>query len=146
MTDSDNDFERLMEGVRSGSEEAAWELVATYGESLRRAVRRVLNGKLRSKFDSFDFVQLVWKSFFCATNAAQQCKSPEELVAFLSSMARNKVRMEIRKRLKSPGYDVGRERPLDDSSAAITHCCRSPTRISGQSWARRSSASIFSRS
>ena len=64
MTDENDDFRRLMQRVRDGSEEAVWDLVSVYGEAIRRAVRRVLNRNLRSKFDSLDFVQLVWKSFF----------------------------------------------------------------------------------
>jgi RNA polymerase sigma-70 factor (ECF subfamily) len=111
----DKDFERMMEGVGKGNEDAVWELVTTYGESLRRAVRRVLNGKLRSKFDSIDFVQIVWKSFFRMDPAARRCESPEQLTAFLAGMARNKVRAEVRKRLKGPAYNVGREQGLDDS-------------------------------
>jgi RNA polymerase sigma-70 factor (ECF subfamily) len=114
MIESEKDFQRMMEGVRVGNEEAAWELVATYGESLRRAVRRVLNVRLRSQFDSIDFVQLVWKSFFCSENVSQHFDSPAQLVAFLASMACNKVRMESRKRLRSTAYDIGREERLDD--------------------------------
>jgi len=116
MADYGNDFQRLMEGVRNGSEVAAWEIVNTYGEPLRRAVRRVLHHKLRSKFDSIDFVQLVWKSFFCINRAAQHYDRPEQLTAFLGEMARNKVRMETRKRLNMPGYNVRREQTLDDDS------------------------------
>ena len=33
MTDIDDDFRNLMEQVRSGSEEAAWELVKEYGDA-----------------------------------------------------------------------------------------------------------------
>ena len=61
-----HDFPSLMQQISMGSEDAAWELVERYGELIRRAVRRVLNKKLRSKFDSLDFVQLVWSSFFRA--------------------------------------------------------------------------------
>ena len=64
LNDHPDNFVALMRRVREGSEAAAWELVDKYGGHLRRAVRRVLNPMLRSKFDSLDFVQLVWDSFF----------------------------------------------------------------------------------
>ena len=113
MADSDNQFRAVMELVRNGSEEAARELVATYFDELRRAVRRVLNRKLRPQFDSLDFVQMVWKSFF-ARPAAAPCDSPAQLAAFLIGIARHKVLTEAR-RLEATDHDVKRERALDDS-------------------------------
>ena len=61
MAKCDDNFRSLICHVREGSEDAAWDLVEQYGEAIRRAVRRALNERLRSKFDSLDFVQLVWK-------------------------------------------------------------------------------------
>jgi RNA polymerase sigma factor (sigma-70 family) len=129
MSDSDKDFKRLMEGLRNGDEDAARELVQLYGESLRRAVRRVLSVKLQSKFDSIDFVQIVWKSFFCMDYDGLRVDSPKDLAEFLIGMARNKVRDESRKRLRLLRYDVRRERdlgglvenqhPADDSQQPI---------------------------
>ena len=87
MMECDEDFCRLMGRVGEGSEDAAWELVARYGEQIHRTVRRVLNIKLRSKFDSLDFVQLVWKSFFQVRNKCDRFHRPEELAAFLVTMA-----------------------------------------------------------
>lgn len=108
-----DEFRRLLERVSEGSDEAAWELVERYGEAIRRAVRRTLDRRLRPKFDSLDFVQLVWSSFFRVRDRAQQFHRPEELVAFLLKMARNKVGMEARRRLKTEKFDVTRERSLD---------------------------------
>jgi RNA polymerase sigma factor (sigma-70 family) len=113
MSPPDSDFRELMEQVRNGSEEAAWHLVECYGERVRRAVRRSLNRRLRSKFDSLDFVQLVWSSFFRTRNGLDRFGRPEELAAFLVTMARNKVGMEVRRRLLTARYNVNRERSLD---------------------------------
>jgi RNA polymerase sigma factor (sigma-70 family) len=99
--------------VGEGSEDAAWELVNRYGEEIRRAVRRVLNVKLRPKFDSLDFVQLVWKSFFRVRGKFDRFHRPEELAAYLVAMARNKVGMEIRRRLMTKKYNVRREQSFD---------------------------------
>lgn len=108
-----DDFQALIQRVSEGSEEAARKLVEEYGESLRRAVRRALDRRLRSKFDSLDFVQLVWSSFFRTRDRAQRFGNPEELVAFLIVMARNKVGIETRRRLRTEKFDIHRERSLD---------------------------------
>jgi len=114
------DFCSLMKQVSEGSEEAAWALVEEYGEVIRRAVRRALNNKLRSKFDSLDFVQLVWSSFFRARNRLDRFEHPAQLAAFLLTIARNKVGMEVRRRLQTERYDLNREYSLD-APAMIQH-------------------------
>lgn len=106
-----------MDQIRDGSEEAAWELVERYGERVQRAVRRSLNRQLRSKFDSLDFVQLVWYSFFRAKSQLDRFDQPEELAAFLVTMARNKVGMEVRRRLLTEKYNVNRETSLERRDA-----------------------------
>lgn len=113
MSDDVDSFRDLMRRARGGSEDAAWELVQRYGDAIRRAVRRALNKKLRSKFDSMDFVQLVWSSFFRARDRLSRFERPEELVAFLVTMARNKVGMEVRRRLLTQKYNLNRECSLD---------------------------------
>ncbi len=114
MTDHDDDFRELMRRIQEGSEDAAWELVEQYGEAIRRAVRRALNKRLRSKFDSLDFVQLVWSSFFRARDKLDRFNRREELAAFLVTMARNKVGMEVRRLLSTEKYNLNRERSLDE--------------------------------
>jgi RNA polymerase sigma factor (sigma-70 family) len=113
MSEQDSGFFTLISQVREGSDDAAWELVAQYGDSIRRAVRRVLNERLRSKFDSSDFVQIVWNSLFRARDKLDRFTRPEELAAYLIAMARNKVGMEVRRRLMTEKYNVGHERSLD---------------------------------
>ena len=107
------DFCVLIERIKQGSEDAAWELVEQYGDEIRRAVRRVLHPRLRSKFDSLDFVQMVWNSFFKARDRVTCFTRPEELVAFLIAVARNKVGMEVRRRLGSEKDNVTREETLN---------------------------------
>ena len=106
----------LLHQVRNGSEDAAWELVHRHGEAIRRAVRRALNERARSIFDSMDFVQIVWKSFFRGRDKLDQFHRPEELAAFLVGMARNKVHMEMRHRLQCKKNDLRREEPLDQAA------------------------------
>ncbi len=110
------DFRRVLDQVKEGDDGAAWELVERYGEDIRNAVRRSLNRRLRPKFDSLDFVQLVWSSFFRKNYQTERFGSPEELVAYLVAMARNKVGMETRRRLISHKYNVNRESSLEEES------------------------------
>jgi RNA polymerase sigma factor (sigma-70 family) len=129
VVEPDNNFRDLVRRVREGSEDAAWDLVNQYGEAIRRAVRRVLNDRLRSKFDSLDFVQLVWNSFFRVRDKAERFDRPEELAAYLVAMARNKVRMEVRRRLMTKKYNVQHEQSLDQLQA--DGCPNMPDRQSG---------------
>src|SRR5262249_7566398 len=50
--------------IRAGDEEAARELLQRYEAKVRLVVRRQLPKLLRSRFDSLDFLQSVWGSFF----------------------------------------------------------------------------------
>jgi RNA polymerase sigma factor (sigma-70 family) len=113
MPEEDDNFRELIQRVRQGSEEAAWELVRRHGEALRRAVRRVLNRRLRPKFDSLDFVQLVWSSLFRVRASLDRFGRPEELAAYLAAMARNKVGMEVRRRLLTEKHNLNREVSYD---------------------------------
>ena len=117
MIQCDNHFRELIDRVREGSEDAAWELVDQYGEAIRRAVRRALNERLRSKFDSLDFVQIVWNSLFRVRDKLDRFDRPEELTAYLITMARNKVGMEVRRRLMTEKYGVKHEESLDQLKA-----------------------------
>jgi RNA polymerase sigma factor (sigma-70 family) len=117
MAEQDDDFRNLMRRVREGSEDAAWELVRDYGEPIRRAVRRAFTGRLRSKFDSLDFVQLVWNSFFRIRNTADRFDRPEQLAMYLVAMARNKVAIEVRRRLVLRKYNVQHEQSLGQAQA-----------------------------
>lgn len=107
-----------MDRVREGSEDAARELVDQYGESIRRAVRRALHERLRSKFDSLDFVQIVWNSLFRGRDKLGRFGRPEELTAYLVTMARNKVGMEVRRRLMTEKHGVKHEESLEQLQAS----------------------------
>lgn len=113
MADCDDDFQELLRQVADGSEVAAWTLVDRYGEAVRRAVRRALSERLRTQFDSLDFVQLVWKSFFSRESGADRFRTPAELVAYLATMARYKVGMEARRRLMTKKHNLNREVSMD---------------------------------
>ena len=110
-----DEFQVLLEEAQAGSDEAMRELIQRYAPHIVRAVRRKLNTEIRSKFDSLDFVQAVWASFFAAPRGLDGFGRPEELMGYLVTIAHNKVVDEIRRRLLTEKYNVNRERSLNDS-------------------------------
>jgi RNA polymerase sigma factor (sigma-70 family) len=117
MAQADDQFASLMQRIREGSQEAAQELFETYGPHIFRVVRRQLNRKLRSKYDSADFAQAVWASFFAVHPARKSFNSPEALISYLAEIARNKVIDVTRQRFQTIKYNVGREISLDQSES-----------------------------
>ncbi len=114
-----NDFAELIERVRLQSEGAARELVERYGDHILRVIRWRMHRRLRSKFDSQDFVQSVWASFFGMPLRTYHFGEPEELAQFLAGLASNKVVEAVRKRLWSAKCTVDREEvSLNDSQRA----------------------------
>lgn len=119
MVDERSEFRTAMNGVRSGSPDAVWRLIETYGPHIQRVVRRRLDRRMRSKFDSLDFVQMVWASFFRNPHEICSLGSPEDLVRYLAALARHKVIEEYRRRIRTRKYNVARERSLDDSELTL---------------------------
>ena len=119
MRTPDNEFRLLLTQVKDGSHEATRELIERYGPHIFRAVRRKLNKAIRAKFDSVDFVQVVWASFFAVPQKLVEFDRPEELIGYLAAMAHNKVVDEIRRRMETDKYNVNREQSLDDSARGL---------------------------
>jgi RNA polymerase sigma factor (sigma-70 family) len=82
-------FRVLLDRVFEGVPGAAEKLQLEYGAHIIRVVRRRLPRQLRPKFDSLDFVQDVWASFF--RGSGRDFQGPEHLIAFLTRVAQNKV-------------------------------------------------------
>src|SRR5258708_36761050 len=111
----EQEFESLMQRLREGSQEAGRELFELYGPHILYVVRRRLTSKLRSQFDSMDFTQAVWASFFALPQANYSFSSPKELMSFLITMARNKVIDSIRQRLVFAKRNVTRTQSMERS-------------------------------
>ena len=110
-------FQDVMERVRDGSEEAARELVEEYGPLIRKVIRRRLDPRMRSKFDSIDFEQMVWASVFCSSDRLRELETARDLFRFIMALAKNKVVDEHRRRLNSEKFRVTHERHLDLAAA-----------------------------
>ena len=114
--ESQHEFADLMRRVEQGSPEAARELYERYGPKIRSVVRRKLSSHLRSKFDSQDLVQDVWKSFFTGHHPPGTFDRPEALMAFLATLAYNKVADLFRWGIDCDKRDVTREHSFDSST------------------------------
>jgi RNA polymerase sigma-70 factor (ECF subfamily) len=92
-------FADLMRRVRAGDSTAAAELVRTYEPEIRRIVRvRLSNTRLQRLLDSMDICQSVLANFFVRAGAGQwDIESPEDLLKLLATMARNKLRDQLRR-------------------------------------------------
>jgi RNA polymerase sigma factor (sigma-70 family) len=91
-------FRSLLAQVQQGSDEAARELYETYVKYVLKCVRHKLWHKMRSQFDSQDFVQQVWASFFDERRNLPDFQTPEDLTNYLLAMTRNKVAAAGRRR------------------------------------------------
>ena len=90
---SDDGFVELIRLVRSGDEQASAELVRRYEPAIRVAVRaRLTDPRLRQILDSMDVCQSVLGNFFArATSGQFEIDRPDQLIALLATMARNRV-------------------------------------------------------
>jgi RNA polymerase sigma factor (sigma-70 family) len=104
MVTPDPVFARLMEQVRAGCPGAAQQVFDRYGKKIAMVVRRRLPRQMRNLYDTQDFTQDVWASFFDTPVHHYTFASPEELVAFLSRLAGNKVVESLRQRLRTARY------------------------------------------
>src|SRR5260370_2062032 len=108
----DGSVRGLLARIQGGDEEAARELLTRYESKVRLVVRRQLPRLLRSRFDSLDFLQSVWGSFFRKIQSGPNDLHEEQnLVTFLAWAAQNKVIDEYR-RASSQRQDIHREQPL----------------------------------
>ncbi len=92
------DIDDLLTRARTGDEQAIREFLARFEPEVRIMVRGRLPRMLRAQFDSMDFVQAVWKSFFVdLRDSPRRFDNIQHLRKFLSGVARNKVFQEHRR-------------------------------------------------
>ena len=76
-------------------------------------VRGRLPRMLRTQFDSMDFVQAVWQSFFAdLRSSSRQFENVHHLRGFLAGVARNKVYEEHRRLTRTKKHALAREQSL----------------------------------
>jgi len=86
-------FRELIQRVREGDAAATAECVRLYEPEIRRAARvRLSDPRLRRIVDSVDICQSVFGRFFLhAANGSLDLDQPEQLLAMLVTMTRNRV-------------------------------------------------------
>lgn len=132
-------FPGLMAAVRNGLPAARERLVKAYGEHLLRAVRRRLPRFLRPMYDSADFAQSIWKSFFARHDRFGDFPEPQQLVAYLANAARNKTIDEVRRNLQtSPS---GERQPWLKNDSQLMAYELSPTPTPSQEFVARETLS-----
>jgi RNA polymerase sigma-70 factor (ECF subfamily) len=143
MSDTSNEFEQLMQRVRAGCPDAAREVFERYSKHIHMIVRHRLNPRLRSQFDSLDFAQEAWASFFDVPAERYSFKTPEELVNYLAGIAHHKLIDVSRQRLqtvKHARHEVHSLRPQTDEDPGHDPPVRQPTpsqlAIAGEQWDR----------
>ena len=98
--DREEPFAQLIGRVRSGDAEAAAELVRQFEPEIRRRIRnwlRLRTPGLRSAFDSIDVCQSILADFFALSSTGKyDLDRPEQVIALLTTMARNKLTMLTR--------------------------------------------------
>ena len=110
--DEGDEVRGFLQRIHEGDEDAARDLLLKYEAEVRLVVRRQLPRLLRSRFDSLDFLQSVWGSFFHRVRTTPtEFDDGRHLVAFLARAAKNKVIDEYRRAGSQKG-DMRREEPL----------------------------------
>jgi RNA polymerase sigma factor (sigma-70 family) len=118
MAQDKEDFGLLMQRIRAGSQDAARELCDHYGPHILRVIRKKLNKRLRSKYDSSDFTQAVWASFFANLPDDPTLDRPEALAGFLAKLTQNKVIDVFRHHCQTQKHNINRECSLDDPATS----------------------------
>jgi RNA polymerase sigma factor (sigma-70 family) len=116
MSDGDQDFEDLIKRFNDGDPDAAEELIDRYEPDVRRVIRHRLHTRLRRQFDSVDFLQSVWVTFFAIPADQLEFANPAGLRHFLLELATNKVIDAFRRRMQSRRFNTSREKSLSDST------------------------------
>jgi RNA polymerase sigma factor (sigma-70 family) len=109
----EDDFTDLMERAKSGDPAAIRDVLLQFEPEVRMMVRARLPRKLRTQFDSIDFVQAVWQSFFSDLRQnPRDFANAHHLRGYLAGVVRNKVLEQHRRLTKTAKYNLGREERL----------------------------------
>ncbi len=107
------DISDLIARAKAGDEAAIREFLTRFEPEVRIVVRSRLPRKLRTQFDSMDFVQAVWQSFFVdLRKGSRQFENANHLRGFLAGVARNKVYEEHRRLTRTKKHALAREQSL----------------------------------
>lgn len=125
-------FHTLMRRVEAGDADAAAELIQHYEPEIRMIVRvrlRIQDGRVRRLLDSMDITQSVMASFFAGVTVGRFAPAePQQLMALLATMTRNKLLTQVRNQRRQR-RDPRREQPLDSAAGELVAGGESPSQI-----------------
>lgn len=124
-------FPELIRRVREGDQQAAAQLVREYEPEVRRAIRvRLSDQGLGRHVDSADICQSVLTNLFVRLGAGQfELQQPEQLIKLLMTMARNKLRDEVRKQSAARRDQRREEKGSPERLAELADTQDSPSQI-----------------
>ncbi|MCR9198015.1 MAG: sigma-70 family RNA polymerase sigma factor [Planctomycetaceae bacterium] len=96
---TNEEFAQLIARTKTGDQDAAASLIAEYEPEIRRAARlRLTDPDMRRLVDSMDIAQSVFGRFFRQVNEGEtQLERPEQLLALLTRITRNRIIDEHRR-------------------------------------------------
>jgi RNA polymerase sigma factor (sigma-70 family) len=109
----DDDFADLMMRAKAGDQGAIRLFLARFGREVQMMVRARLPQQLRGQYDSTDFAQAVWLSFFSdLSHGAPIFEKVVHLRRYLAGVARNKIYEQHRRLTRTEKYHIRREERL----------------------------------
>ena len=111
VMDRESDFTDLMARAGSGDPEAIRDFLDRFEREVRVMVRARLPRKLRPRFDSGDFVQAVWQSFFTGPpigRAAAVRERRDTSAGSSTGVVRNKVQEQHRRLTRTAKHNLAR--------------------------------------
>lgn len=103
-----------LETVKSGDTRAYEQLVESLGGIVLTVIRRRMSQRVRRYFDSQDFSQAVWASFYQDREKIQSLEDAQQLRKYICAIARNKVVDQMR-RVEGSGRTTDSPAPLSES-------------------------------
>jgi len=133
-------FAELVGGLKARDPASVEALCRKYTPFIRAVVRRQLHPRMRTRFDSVDFVQDVWASFLAIPAEKYNFDTPQALHAFITRIAYNRVVEVFRQRFETQKEDISRETTPNDDDGRDQVPSRAPTAsqfaIAGEEWER----------
>lgn len=121
MSDEPNEFAALMERFAQGDQRAVAELYGKSHHVVIRCIRYHLNRyrRLRTQYDSIDFLQSVWTYIFSAPEKLHDFAVFEDFRKYLLKVTRHKLEKARRKHLDTQERDLGRVCHLSDPDVEV---------------------------
>lgn len=127
--DSQEQFLELIDQVKQGCPDAQEQLFREYEKYVRYVIRPQLSQPLRQVYDSADFAQAVWASFFSDDLGQRVFASPNALLQFLKRMAKNKVADCYRERRRQRTGSCADDKPGATTISHIPGSDETPSQI-----------------